>query len=95
MPAFGSDRRAAEGVMKKVRFPAWLERRRYSPFTKLRIASRGSAPKVQEAPAAPSAFPEQSGNVIPFGRRTPTPATEDRPEVSVPVPPPREAGTPT
>jgi hypothetical protein len=81
--------------MKKVRFPAWLERRRYSPYTKMRIATGGSAPKVSEAPAAPSMFPELSGNVIPFGRRTLTPATADCPEVSVLVLPPRRSGTPT
>jgi hypothetical protein len=81
--------------MKKVRFPAWLERRRYSPYTKMRIASRGSAPMMPEASAAPSTFPELSGNVIPFGRRTLTPATADRPEVPVLVPPTRKAGTPT
>ncbi|MDE4914562.1 hypothetical protein PQI07_28250 [Methylobacterium sp. 092160098-2] len=79
--------------MKKVRFPAWLERRRYSPYTKMRIATGGSAPKVSAAPAA-STFPERSGNVIPFGRRTLTPATADCPEVSLLVLPPRKARIP-
>ena len=69
MSSSGSDRRAVEGAMKKVRFPGWLERRPYSRHTKLRIAFGRPASKVPEADPSQPTIHGTSGNVIRFALR--------------------------
>jgi hypothetical protein len=92
MSTSGSDRRAVEDAMKKVRFPGWLERRPYSSHTKIRIASGRPASKVPEAePAQPTTF-EVSGNVIRFALRAPA-RPADRTELPAEASP-RMAGSP-
>jgi hypothetical protein len=80
MSSSGSNRRAVEGAMKKVRFPGWLERRPYSSHTKMRIAAGRPASKVPEAEPAPTTIYEASGNVIRFALRARA-LPADRPEM--------------
>lgn len=69
-------------MKRPTRFPAWLERRRYSIHTKKRMIVGSVRPAV----AASSDVAPVAHNVIPFvGRETLRAATPDCPEVSVMV----------